>query len=358
MVSRECILECTNKMTNRFCLMSDFSIGCTFVDWSVYWLAKQDDFYAKTNWVPLVSNPLSKTNAHSHQKNHPSGQAETSSYIESFKTVSSHNLLSLYPTQLHWDMAARELSIPLDESLKESNHNVIVNHTRQDFAQIWRLCHENNFALIYFNLSSSPVYQLSVRVLGRQLLNDKRYTSVDETIRDYFDAFFKNEYTPLSVWDCREIYALNVRPYAFNNIKEQIDFSLPHLLLDSQEIWHDGEQALTKILNYLNLKIDKDRLIKWLPIYKEWQKIQHNTLKFSWNFEHICTSIVNNYYFDLSEYNLNIVQEAAIQHVMIYKHGLTFKAYGLEKFPDNTQELHKLLEPNIYHKVENIYGLL
>ena len=61
---------------------------------------------------------------------------------------------------------------------------------------------------------------------------------------------------------------------------------------------------------------------------------------------------------DLTRFNLDIVRESTIQHVLIYKHGLTLKSWGLEKFPNNTQDLHLLLEPNIYHEVEDIYNVL
>jgi hypothetical protein len=62
-------------------------------------------------------------------------------------------------------------------------------------------------------------------------------------------------------------------------------------------------------------------------------------------------------YYDISDYNFEFYQEAIIQHIMIYKYGMNFKLWQLEKFPDNTQDLHKLLEPNI-HKVDNLYGKL
>jgi len=53
---------------------------------------------------------------------------------------------------------------------------------------------------------------------------------------------------------------------------------------------------------------------------------------------------------DLSRFELNLNQEASIQHVLIYKYDLNLKTWGLEKFPNNTKKLHELLEPNI-HKI-------
>ena len=72
------------KMSNKFCLFSNDSVGCTFIDWSIYWLSGQVDFYCRDHWIQLVKNPLTQNNAHKHLKNHPSGFAETLEYIDNF----------------------------------------------------------------------------------------------------------------------------------------------------------------------------------------------------------------------------------------------------------------------------------
>jgi hypothetical protein len=77
-------------------------------------------------------------------------------------------------------------------------------------------------------------------------------------------------------------------------------------------------------------------------------------LNFCWNIDNICESIVNNYYLDIGAYNLDFWQEAILQHILIYKYKLNLKNWQLEKFPTNTQALHKLLEPNI-HPTEILY---
>jgi hypothetical protein len=59
---------------------------------------------------------------------------------------------------------------------------------------------------------------------------------------------------------------------------------------------------------------------------------------------------------DLNRFNLDIVQEAAIQHILLYKHSLSIKTWQLEKF-NNTKQINALLEPNTYHEVKDIYGV-
>ena len=50
---------------------------------------------------------------------------------------------------------------------------------------------------------------------------------------------------------------------------------------------------------------------------------------------------------DLTRLKLDIIQEAFIQHELIYKHNLNLKTWQLEKFT-NTQQLHNLLETNTH----------
>ena len=160
-----------------------------------------------------------------------------------------------------------------------------------------------------------------------------------------------------NISDKREFIALNLRPHECVDQTLDADFSKSHFYLDAQELWYNGEDVLTRVMEYLDIKIQDKRLISWVPIYKQWQQKQLDILKFSWNLSHICESIVKDYYYDLSDYNLDLWKEAIIQHEMIYKYGLNFKNWQLEKFPKNTRDLHVLLEPNI-HPVEDIYGVL
>ena len=105
-------------------------------------------------------------------------------------------------------------------------------------------------------------------------------------------------------------------------------------------------------MDFCELPIDQARLDSWLVVYREWQQLQLNILEFTFNYQHIVDAIVNNWYYKLD--NLTFEQEIVIQHCLIYQHGLNLQTWQLEKFPDNTQQLHRLLEPNT-HKIESIY---
>ena len=120
------------------------------------------------------------------------------------------------------------------------------------------------------------------------------------------------------------------------------------------DLWLNGENKIPDILKFLKLNIDYEKYQQWIPIYKEWQKKQLKILNFCWNVEYICKSIINNYYLKIDTYNMDLWQEAIIQHILIYKYNLNLKNWQLERFPDNTQDLHTLLEPNI-HSTEILY---
>jgi hypothetical protein len=180
--------------------------------------------------------------------------------------------------------------------------------------------------------------------------------NIEVFFKDSAHRFIKNN--TWSNWELREFVSLNIRPFDTLNIDDSVDFSKPHLYLNANEWLLNGTSTINNVMEYLELPINNDRLTRWYDIYYQWQQIHLRILKFQWNFDHICNSIINNKFYSLKGYNLSLIQEAAIQHAMLYKYGLNFKAYGLEKFPDNTQDLHSLLEPNVDHEIEDIYDCL
>jgi hypothetical protein len=342
-----------------FCVTSTHSAGCTFVDWSVHWLSGAEVFYnTELRLIELTLNPLGSVNAHGHKRNHPKGSKQTKYYIDCFNKITNDHLLSFYPTALKIDMCAEDLSIHVDQ-LTATAMDSILAYQEKDYAKIWDLCSRNNVNIVYISPADNPVYFSINRSLDRQLLKEIPYTSKEEAQLDYLNVFFKESFAEWQAkgltnkWDLREFLALNLRPY-LQKTNPYIDFALPHLYIDSQELWYNGYNALCKIMDYLDIKIDSSRIQHWLLIYKQWQDRQLEILKFTWNLDHICKSIVDNYYYPLE--SLDLQQEAIIQHVLIFKYGMNIRGWGLEKFPNNTQDLHKLLEVNTIHTVKDIYN--
>lgn len=336
-----------------FCISSRRSVGCTFFDWSMHFLSGQDWFYktSQQQWIPLCQDPVQELNAHGHQKNHPAGATAISQQLDTLLLLSQDQTYSLYPTTMKRADAARELDITVESIGLGDNHQKVIQHINNDFDRIFKICYEKNVPLIY--VAEDPtvaLYHINLRSLSVGLVSDKPYASVTEAKQDLQKIFFsdsKKTWEELGlneVWDLREQQALDTRPFQeqYCNTDTMV---WPHLWVNCQDLWIRGEATAIKMLGYLQLQLDHDRLLAWRPIYAKWQMKQLKSLEFCNNYKHIVDCIVNNWYYEI---DLTFEQEVVIQHCLIYQHNLNIKTWQLTKFPTNTQDLHKLLEPNVH----------
>lgn len=346
-------------MNNKICVTSHKSVGCTFVEWSLHFLSGQTQYYSvKLNqWLPLSQNPLTEINAHGHHKNHPSGYDNTQLYIEKFNSLPNNAIYSMYPFRLHLDVAAEQAQIALDQIHQPVVMNQLFEFINNDYNKTLQFCCEQQVQLIFVSQDVRvALYHMTHRQLERYVTRPERPTSEQDLKNETQEVFFKNsisqwkELNLTEIWDVRERMALDIRPLL--SVEEyKFDLKLPHYWVNCLDLWTRTENTLKNIMNYLNLEIDADRWQSWLPICKAWQEQQLSLLEFCYNQPHIVESIVNNWYYEI---DLTFDQEVLIQHFLIYQFGLNLKTWQLEKFPSNTQDLHKLLEPNI-HAIPKIY---
>ncbi len=335
----------------KFCVSSARSIGCTFLDWSIHFLSRQNYFYhviSKT-WMPLSQNPLSKINAHGHKKNHPSGADSTLKFINSFNDISNGDLFSLYPVKMRIDKMCDKLGYQLSDMKTPDIWKKINQEIDLDYQKIFNDCHNNNTKIIF--LGSNPdvcLYRLKIRSLERMFTKPEPAKSTDQINEEYQNLFFKSsidswkELGLTEIWDKRERMALDIRPF---DIELDPILRMPHLHIDSRDWWSRGPKVIQKVFKFLSLTLDQERMQQWLPIYYQWQEIQTNALEFVYYIDHIINAIVNNIYFEI---DLTFEEETVVQHCLLYKHNLNLKTWQLTKFPGNTQDLYKLLEPNIH----------
>jgi hypothetical protein len=331
-------------------LFSDFNAGGHFLNWSLHFLAGHNEYFLskKNKFLPLTSNPLTKINAHEFASN----VAIDANEFDNLFT----NLTNRSTDTFHTFHLQRFKSFEFPPSL-------ICNNTKNASNTICKVSQKN----IFLQMPNKYVLY-SAKYEGRVLptkLNSltEYYKNYDEQHNDFIDTFFSEskkvwEESNFNKWDKREFLALNIRPYDYFDLLPNFDQTIDHYHLSFTEICNFFDSTVYKLFDYLDISINKDRYLEWLPIYKQWQSIHIDRLLFVEYFDTIVNSVINNYCLDLSRFNLDIIREATIQHELIYKHGLTIKGWGLEKFPNNAKDLHKLIEPNVYHKVENIYGLL
>ena len=177
--------------------------------------------------------------------------------------------------------------------------------------------------------------------------------SSDESFNSYIDRFFnKNKQkwddpNLTNSWDKREFIALNFNFKEHTNMHQSItDYSSNSFYeLNCLDLFTQFDITVYKMFDYLNLIINTDRFEKWSRVYNKWKKLHYTRLRFIWYFDTIIKSILYGKSMDLQEFNLTILQEAAIQQSLIYDYSLNLKTWQLEKFI-NTKQLHDLLEPN------------
>jgi len=338
---------------STYCITSQRSVGCTFFDWTIHFLSGQEQFYRinSCQWIPLTTDPVLTVNAHGHPKNHPSGFADTRDYINKVLAKSQDYLYSMYPFILSPYRSAVDLGIAIDKIGDPKNQQLIEQYQQNDFDQVFAFCNQLNVKLIYIGDDSSmQLYYAASRSNGLSITNGKPHETLQCQKDEFQQVFFNdsvdtwNKLKLTNTWDQRERQALDSRPFKYQDMKFN-GMQHPHLWINCHELWHNGEQVALKMLEFLELTVLPERLAAWKSIYAKWQKKQLHILKFNYNYQHIVDSIVNNWYYEI---DLTFEQEVIIQHCLIYQHNLNLKTWELEKFPNNTQDLYKLLEPNIH----------
>lgn len=313
-------------------VVTDPGVGGTFLTWTLYWLSGQTQYWSqeKQKTLTLPNNPIAKVNAHGFLPNQPNRIFECTA-----------------PQFTDW----------IEQLNQRTNEfNVVYYHTFDcDATTQCATDHSNVHAskLIVVDSQLDILYHCSARKRAPTVV-DKHQVIVNNTeqqqhfIQTYFNDSkqFWDSLGLLDVWDQREFLALNLRPFDYQTIyNHYIDQNRHHYFLHSRELWTTLDQAIKPLFQYLELDLAAERLDHWQYIYNQWRALHQQKLNFCTYFDTIVSSILRGHYFDLNRFDLDIQQEAAIQHALIYRHNLNLKTWQLDKF-QNTQQLHKLLEPN------------
>ena len=323
-------------------ILTDPSVGGNFLNWSIYYLAGHGEYYSaiEKRMVPILENPLTDRNAHNFLANIPDNVKE---FDEILDNLLSHQ--SLYNTIYFHQF---------------SDHQEFPNGTADAIKKL--LPHVSKTLL----LTQDPrhiLYQCSFYHRGDDSVSSLRNLSIKVTddherhfdfIKYFFDSSMQvwGESNFDNIWDNREFLALNFRPFDVNyKITDCIDLNHDHYEINAIELWNRFDETVVDLFKYLELEIDVNNFYKWKIVYYEWKKKHKNRILFVWYFDMIIDYIINGYRLDLTRFNLDLYQEAAIQHTLIYKHNLNLKTWQLEKFT-NTRQLHELLETNI-HPISN-----
>jgi hypothetical protein len=316
-------------MKKIVCSLSSLNLGCTFVDWSIHFLSGKNQYYSfgKQRWIPLVSNPLTEYNAHGHDRNHPIGLENVITMTQQACSMPGPGLYSMYPF-----VTPGVDHIPVDHTQTDLNSK-ITQWKQNEFSNIVDQCVNHADVIFIHNDKTTNWYYYVDHVRAD---NDVPY-SINTDLCGLTHT-----------WDIRERMALDLRLLDPGkcNIEDTADFSKLHFRASASDLWCRGVELFQQIMLYLDLQIDPVRWKNWIPVYHEWAQKPLSLMNFGDNFEDTVKCIMNGWHKVLPEFTLE--QEAMIQHALIYRHNLNLKTWKLEKFPRNTIELHKLLEPNIH----------
>jgi hypothetical protein len=336
----------TGPIKNKVvCTTSYFSVGCTFIDWSLHYLSGQDHYYsvAQHSAIPLVANPIGATNAHLHERNHPRGIKQTRDYIAALSN-NDLPLNSFYPNHMRFYQGIEDLGFQ-DQNIRDPGvTEKIFEYLDSDYNGILSACGELGVPVIYVDIDKKfDLYLLERRAPVADLLtSDHRADSDSAAKQEFYNVFFHDDKFPAEhIWDLREKLALSLNP--LDHRRPKINFAMDHFWVHALDLFTQGRSVFPEIMKFLDLSIESSRWQPWLDVYHQWSDMQLSHLKFSITFDHIIDCIVNGWHYPL---DLSFYQEIVIQHALIYRHNLNIKNWQLEKFPSDTQLLHQLLTAN------------
>jgi hypothetical protein len=111
---------------------------------------------------------------------------------------------------------------------------------------------------------------------------------------------------------------------------------------------------MKKVLQFLGLECKEERIDTWCEIHAVWSWIHTPYLDFCNDIHEIIECIVNNKSMDLTKYNLDVLKEAVILHLLMFKHDLNLKL-PVDHLPQDTQLIFSLLEENQRIGLEKLY---
>jgi hypothetical protein len=321
-------------------IITEPEIGGVFLTWSIHYLSGDTEYYLSKHSVhsqvincgiqKLPKNPLTKKNAH-----------------------------NFYPNQFHSIDDQLNLYLELKKTSKLKNHIVYFHNMVKNIGneESIKQAVENSDKTILLELHDKDLFyncKFDFRADYRFRFDDPKIKIYDykefweHWLAHYFDSSYQKykESNVNNVWSLREFIAINLKHHVYApKITNYFDLNYNHYKILSSELWNVIN--IEALFDYLEIKIDATRIKNWYEIYNIWKQMHQERILFLTYIDTIIDYILNDYYLDLTRFNLDIIQEATIQHILIYKHDLNLKSWQLNKFTD-TRQLHSLLEPNIH----------
>ena len=318
--------------------------GGHFLDWSLQYVCGELPWH--TNKIDLVG----KRNWHNHESTMVHGFQEFLLQWKQLQQQSVKNFENIYVMPLSLVNAVHQMhGLTIDKSSHQQRQEAIC-YMHDDTIKMLTWAQDHDMMPVIVDYTFSDWYSVVYNDRSPEDLAGRPTQDLHQAYNQYIDCFFDR--TPQcwdqdNIWDRREQLALILR---FENLPLQIDLVYnahrPHLLYNTDDIWNNLPAVLQEICAELGLKFYHDRFQHWQPVYQQWREV-HDPY-FGRHLDRIIDAIVYNKYLSLKRFRMGFWHEVLIQNRLLLKHQLNLRTWQLEKFPDNTQALHQLLEPSIH----------
>jgi hypothetical protein len=314
-----------------------FNLGNVFLIWSVHYLSGGDDYYdvridAKR---PIPDNPLLKgITAH---KMKPNFVRTIDSFLDVIERMPKDNSIN----HIKFNIKARSL-----EQHHRTNHEIQIVSSSKGIKCINMTCVDNQHLVGFLRHDrEQPQWQKDIDI-------------VSEHCKHYWPYFFENA----------SIFQDRLK--TFHGIRENIAFNIrlndfwTHLPRrnDNELVYHcqydnwvkNGLDEIKKVLKFLGLPCRTEREATWCEVHAVWRQSHMPYLDFCDDIYKIIYSIVTNKSLDLTKYKLDVLKEAVILHLLIFKHHLNLKQQ-VDRLPQNSRLIFSLLEENQRTGLEKLY---
>lgn len=316
------------------------NIGGHFIDWSLHYVCGQTETDGRDHCNQYQ-------NWHSHKCVKALGKEQLIQKLQHHSCSEGFDTI-YYTSRISSEVAEQNFDVRFEDA-DPDQIKAIETAITDDYCQGIKHCQQHAIIPAFFDYVPGDFCTMYYNDRYPLLWNGEPVTR-DQSLDRYLQVFFEQSSKQFAntTWDRRELAALTYRPRGplTDNIDDLIDRSRPHLYYTNDDVWNSLDRCVVEICDVWGLRIAAGKLDAWREIYDYWRQV--HDAAFARHLPRIMDAIVNDKYVSLRRFQLNFFMEVIIQHELITKHNLNLKTWQLEKFPDNTQDLHKLLEPNFH----------
>lgn len=157
------------------------------------------------------------------------------------------------------------------------------------------------------------------------------------------NSWNKNSIKDLEIWELREFLSVYWETRYFDSLTcwSLIKLDFPDVkFISLDDLKNNPVDTILDYLNFLSItNVDTNDLIN---IVNQWKVLQKHYTKDN-DVNQIVNAIIKNKYYDWSDKDFSIIDEAYIQHNLRHN-GINLKCFNLNKFPSSTKTLESYIE--------------